>query len=365
MIQISDFKGVAVLYNDSGRMIKGEEKDLIAEQGVVRCAEAIFQALLSQSIRAELAPIDEEAESVLARYDPGDWLIFNLAEGWGGKLFEEARIAWLLESGGFTFTGSSGRAIALTTNKALTKSFLSRAGFRTPSWCLFHSPDQVSQDKELPYPLFVKPIAEDASVGIGDGSVVFDRRALRDRISYVIDHYHQSALVEEFIDGREVNAAAWGDPLSSLPLAEIDFHDFAPSQTRIVNYAAKWEEESYEFHHTPAICPADLPQNLSKKISRSALFALQCTGASNYARVDMRVTMDGTPFILEINCNPDLSPGAGFSHTVEKTGRTYQEMVIYILTHARRQSDEYHSARGFHRWPRHRKNYRKYSLIHS
>ena len=347
MIELSQFEGVVVLYNDTSHLIKGEAKDLISEQSVVKCANTISDALRSQSIKTELAPITEEVEHVLAQYDPRNWLVFNLAEGRGGRLYEESRIAWLLESRGFYFTGSSGRAIALTTNKALTKSFLSRAGLHTPAWWLLHSPDQISKKRDLPYPLFVKPVAEDASLGIGNDSVVFDYDSLRERVSYVIDHYHQSALVEEFIDGREISAAAWDDPFDLLSLSEIDFREFSSPKSRIVNYEAKWQEDSFEYQHTPTICPADLSPKAEKVISRSALHALQCTGASNYARVDMRLTEDGTPFILEINCNPDLSPEAGFFKAVEQNGLTYQEMVIKILTQSRRHSDAYSFARRF------------------
>jgi D-alanine-D-alanine ligase len=347
MVKITDFKGVVVLYNESFRLIKGEEKDLISDQDVVKCAEAITAALRSSSIETELAPITEEAEHTLAGYDPQKWLIFNLAEGWGGKLYEEARIAWLLESRGYYFTGSCGRAIALTTNKALVKSFLSRAGLHTPDWWLLHSPDQISNKRDLPFPLFVKPVAEDASLGIGKESVVYDHKTLRDRVSYVIDHYHQSALVEEFIDGREISAAAWGEPLELLPLSEIDFRKFPSPQSRIVDYEAKWQEDTFEYQNTPTICPADLTPKLRKTISRYALHALQCTGVSNYARVDMRVTEDGVPYILEINCNPDLSPDAGFFHAVEKSGLTYPDMVRNILDQARRHSDGYSFARSF------------------
>lgn len=347
MVNITDFKGVVVLYNESDRLIKGEEKDLISDQDVIKCAEAIAAALRTSAIETELVPITKEAEHTLAAFDPQKWLIFNLAEGWGGRLYEESRIAWLLESRGYHFTGSCGRAIALTTNKALAKSFLSRAGLHTPDWWLLHSPDQISKKRGLPFPLFVKPVAEDASLGIGKESVVHDHKALRDRVSYVIDRYHQSALVEEFIDGREISAAAWGEPLELLPLSEIDFRKFNFPQSRIVDYEAKWQEDSFEYQNTPSICPADLDPKLKKIISRYALLALQCTGASNYARVDMRVTEDGVPYILEINCNPDLSPGAGFFHAVEVTGLTYQDMVMNILNQARRHSDAYSFARSF------------------
>lgn len=345
MINPADFKGVIVLYNDSSHLIKGEKIDLISDQDVIQCATGISKVLESLSIPNQLIPIRGEVESVLTPFHPADWLVFNLAEGWGGRLYEEARAAWILELMGYCFTGSSGRAIALTTNKALTKAFLSRAGLRTPAWWLFHTPDQVLPNMNFPFPLFVKPVAEDASLGIGNDSVITGHNSLRDRVAYIVERYHQSALVEEFITGREINAAAWGDPLQLLPLAEIDFSAFSDPYARIINYAAKWEEGAYEFHHTPAICPANLPRSLENRISRTAIRALHCSGAHNYARVDLRVKADGTPYILEINCNPDISRGAGFFRAVEQTGLTYQDMVLKILTHAKRHSDEYRTSR--------------------
>jgi D-alanine-D-alanine ligase len=191
----------------------------------------------------------------------------------------------------------------------------------------------------------VKPVAEDASLGISNDSMVRDIKSLQERVTYVIERYNQSALVEEFITGREINAAAWGDPLELLPLSEIDFNDFAQPEAGIVNYAAKWQAESFEFHHTPAICPANLKPNLEKKIRRSVITALQCSGVNNYTRVDLRIAENDTPYILEINANPDISPGAGFFRAVEQSGLTYPDLVLKILTNARRHSDDYRSFR--------------------
>ncbi len=342
MFDLKDFKGVAVLYNESSSIIKGEQKDLISEQGVISCAQAVADALNSEGIHARLAPIQGEAESVLSEFSPEDWLVFNLAEGLGGKSFEESRIAWLLEIRGYYFTGSSGRILALTTNKALTKYYLSRIGLATPRWWLFHAADDIPGDMTFPYPLFVKPVAEDASLGIENESVVADITALRERTDYIIKHYQQSALVEEFIFGREFNVSAWGDPPELLPLAEINFQEISgPDELKIVNYDAKWQDDSFEFHHTPAVCPAVVDPAVRRKINRSALSALKCAGVSTYARVDLRLSENDEPFLLEINCNPDISPGAGFANTVQSAGINFNKMVLKILSLARRPSDEY------------------------
>jgi D-alanine-D-alanine ligase len=343
MISVSDFQGAVVLYNDSQQLIKGQAQDLIADQGVIKCARDISRALNDQGLNAILAPISEEAEQALTPYDPTRYLVFNLAEGLGGRLFEEARIAWLLETSGYHFTGSSGQAIALSTNKALTKSILLSNGLSTPAWWLFHTPEDISEEISYPFPLFVKPVAEDASIGIGNDSVVTNHKALRERVAFVLENYRQSALAEEFIDGREFNVATWGDPMEVLPLAEIDFRKISQPEEKIVNYAAKWLDDTYEFHHTPAICPADVSPDLARRLSNSALKALNLIGAGGYARVDFRVDQAGTPYILEINCNPDISLGAGFCNTVEKSGLNFEAMALKILSLARRPADVYYS----------------------
>lgn len=345
MIQLSDFIGVAVLYNYSLQLIKGEAQDILAENGVVQCAHAISNALKSEGINVELAPITEEAEQTLSCYQPDKWVIYNLAEGFSGRLFEEARIAWLLETSGYHFTGNGGAAIAHSTNKALTKSLLVNSGLDTPAWWLFNSADSVSKFENYPFPLFVKPVAEDASQGIGYESVVSNYSTLRDRVAYLAEHYCQSVLVEEFIPGREINAAVWGDPLELLPLAEIDFREFDRPEQKIVNFSAKWQEDSFEYHHTPSICPADLSPSLKRRVSQAALRAVEIIGAQGYARVDIRLSDQGVPYILEVNCNPDISPEAGFFHAVEQTGLQYQDMARKILSLARRLSDVYNPAR--------------------
>lgn len=345
MVEIGNFKGVLVLYNHSSSLIKGAQIDLLSDQDVVNCAGNVADALRSLSVPVKLAPIQEEVELLLADHSPEDWLIFNLAEGFRGRIYEEARIAWLLELKGYYFTGACGRSLALTTNKALTKFYLSKIGLHTPDWWLFRTAGEIPRAGNFPFPLIVKPVAEDASLGIELNSIVTNLNSLRERAEYIIRTYQQAALVEEFIDGREFNIAAWGHPPELLPVAEIEFQGITSPQARIVNYAAKWQDSSYEFHHTPAICPADVSPALNRLISRTALGALDCTGVKSYARVDLRLSDREIPYILEINCNPDISPGAGFANSAKAAGLSYQEMIHKILSLARRPSDEYYPIR--------------------
>jgi D-alanine-D-alanine ligase len=331
-------QNVLVLFNASGSLIKGEPEDLLAEQGVIACAEAIAQALKGLGLRVDLAPIRDDVESALAPFPPHQWTVFNLGEGLAGRLFEEARIAWALEAMGYCFTGSGGEAIARSVDKARGKEALLAHGVATPAWRLFRHPDEVETlGSPSPFPVIVKPVAEDASVGVGPEAVVRSRHALRERVDYIVTCYRQSALAEEFIPGREFNISVWDDPPRTLPLAEIDFSAISSPHARIVSFAAKWQPDSFEYNHTPVICPAQVESGLGADIQGSALRAWRAIGCRGYARIDMRVRDDYVPYVVEVNCNPDLSPDAGFYRAAHANGFSYSQMALRILEIAWRQ----------------------------
>jgi len=343
---LQDPLGIAVLYNDSESLAKGEPRDMLAERGVVACARAIAESLRETGRRVTLVPFRGDVEVALEPYPPTQWAIFNLGEGLEGRLFEEARIAWALEARGYCFTGASGNAIARSTHKAQTKRLLAEAGVATPHWWLFRHPDEVSAlASELSFPVIVKPVAEDASIGVGPKAVVHTVPALCERVAYVAEQYRQAVLAEAFVVGREFNVALWGEPPQVLPLAEIDFSAFSDPYARIVSFAAKWEEESFEYHHTPALCPAAVDGRLGRRIVGAAQRAWTAIGCRGYARVDMRLSADGVPYVVEVNCNPDLSPEAGFYNAARTAGYSYAGMAAHILEIARNQSYAYDRVR--------------------
>ncbi|MGC8874465.1 MAG: D-alanine--D-alanine ligase family protein [Chloroflexia bacterium] len=306
---------------------------MLAERGVVGCAQAVAEALELAGYRTELLPLRGDVEEALAPYPPTQWVIFNLAEGLDGRLFEEPRIAWALEAMGYRFTGSTGEALALSTHKARAKARLQEAGVPTPPARLWREVPWMLDGVSLP--AIVKPVAEDASQGIGPEAVVQDLRTLQERVRYVLQRYRQAALVEQFVAGREFNLSLWGDPPELLPLAEVDFGAFEDPFRRLVSFAAKWEVESFEYRHTPVQCPAAVEEPLATRIAQVACAAWKAIGCRGYARVDIRVDAEGTPYVLEVNCNPDISPDAGFFRAARAAGYSYQEMVLRILSLAR------------------------------
>jgi ribosomal protein S18 acetylase RimI-like enzyme len=149
----------------------------------------------------------------------------------------------------------------------------------------------------------------------------------------VHDTCRQAALVEAFVGRRELNVSVIeldGRP-TVLPLAEIDFAAFGPDRPRIVGYEAKWLAESFEFHHTPRIIPAPLPRAAAEAVRRAARAAWDAMGCRGYARVDFRLDDAGRPVVLEVNANPDISPGAGLAAAVDAAGIGYDRFIAAML----------------------------------
>ncbi len=324
---------VVVLYTHSAYLIKGEPADLVAEQEVIGTARAVADALEEGGYHVALAPVYDDVESALAPYPPSEWVVFNLAEGMRGRLFEEARIAWALEAMGYRFTGSDGEATVLSVHKARGRARLAAAGVPVPPGRLFHHPDEVTDRAaaELSFPVIVKPMAEHGSLGIDPQAVVADRVELRERVRYVAERYRQAALVEAFIPGRELAIALWGDPPQMLPPAEADFSAFPDPHARIVSFAAKWQPETFEYWNMPSLCPAPIDAALALRLEETARRVWQIVGCRGYARLDTRVAADGVIYVIDINTNPDLAPDAGFFRSAQAAGYTYVDMVTRIL----------------------------------
>lgn len=323
--------GIVVLYNESKKVIIGESHDLIAENEVIEVANSVAEAL-SDNYRVAKVPIHTDVELAMSPYPPTEWVVFNLGESVDGRLFEGARIAWALEAMGYCFTGPGGDALAHTTHKAFTKLYLDKAGVPSPPGWMFRDTSEVVG--EFIFPLIVKPVAEDGSAGIEHSSVVQDKKELKERVEFVTRVYHQAALAELFIVGREFNVSMWNNPPETLPLCEIDFSNYTNPLQRIVSFAAKWEEGTFDYDHTPGICPAPVNRDVRKLLYKTALGAWSALNCKDYTRVDIRLDESGIPYVVEINCNPDLAENAGFFRAVKTAGYDYKSMIQKIIEFA-------------------------------
>ena len=261
-------------------------------------------------------------------------VIFNFVEIYKENSRLEMNIVGLYELLGIPYTGAPSMALANCQNKTLAKRLLKSGGIRIPQFFIV-STKSARYSHNLNYPLLVKPAFEDASVGIENESIVYNSKKLRERIEYVLEHFQQPALVEEFIQGRELNLAVMGDKrLRVLPISEIDFTAMPDHLHNIVSYQAKWDPHHESYHKTIPICPAPLPKKIEKKAKEIALKAFKVMGCRDYARVDIRLAKDKKLYVLEVNPNPDITEGAGFMRSAEYSGMTYAQALKRIVKYA-------------------------------
>ncbi|GAB4164622.1 MAG: ATP-grasp domain-containing protein [Geothermobacteraceae bacterium] len=322
---------VAVCHNlTPPELPRGEERDRLADAGVSEAAQAVHAALCALGHEAAIVPLGRNLDRFLEElrtFRPD--VIFNLCEAFWGDSRREMHVAALFDLLGVPYTGSDALCLGLTQDKFRTKALLVQAGLPTPPFFLVQEGEKYPPIEKFRFPMFVKPPYEDGSQGISADSVVRNRKELMARVAYIHATYRQPALVEEFIDGRELNVAILGfRKTSMLPISEIIF---PPGMNhRIVCFESKWQEESDLYHQVRGVCPAELGAREQLVINVAALRAYKLLGCRDYARIDIRLR-NQTPYILEVNANPDLSPGAGLARAAKAEGRSYQKLVARIL----------------------------------
>ncbi|HEX9115339.1 MAG TPA: ATP-grasp domain-containing protein [Anaerolineae bacterium] len=317
---------IGVIYNLTGEVLKGTPQDRLADLEAIEVAAAVAAALAANGHRATTVNICEAGFAELGAFDA----IFNLTETVLGSDLPGAAIADRLEAMGVVYTGADGAALAHCEDKARAKAILSGHGLPTPRYQLIAGGDRV--ETTLNFPLIVKPVHEDGSIGIGDDAVVQDAGALARKVAEVLQVYRQPALIEEYIDGREFSAAVIGngDDLQIFPLGEILFAN-PPGAPRIVSFDAKWVPGSPAWEATQVGCPADLDPEIEAQIRAMAAQVCQVLGCRDYARVDFRLH-DRSLYVLEANPSPSLNPhGAGFISSAAAAGYSYAAVVNTIL----------------------------------
>jgi D-alanine-D-alanine ligase len=326
---------VAILYNVFERLQKGEEKDILAEDGVLEEIGAVEEAVRFLHHQCFVMAIREEIFTVI------HWLkeirpdvVFNLCESVYGNTCWEMNIPALLDLFRISYTGSSSLALGLCQDKGKVKDILTSQGILTPRYKIFDR--GVSHIRGNIFPIIVKPLYEDGSLGISKESVVFDDETLARRIQYVIEKYHQPALVEEFIDGRELNVGLveMNGKTGVLPISEIDYSEFPEGFPKICGYEAKWVTESVEYQKSKPICPAPLEWVMKKRVEHIAIKVFKLFGCRDYARVDIRIDRDGKIYVLEVNPNPDISPQSGMTRAIKVQGMAYTEFIGGLIERA-------------------------------
>ena len=329
---------VLVLTQEVAPDAPASERDVLVQADAVREAlESLGHDLRFASAGLDLAPLVE----LLA--EPVD-VVFNLVESLGGHDELQSLVPNLLELRAIPYTGCPASALAATNDKPRLKAKLVSLGLPTPGWATWTSGSRRTltlrgastfhADRYI-----VKPARCHASYGIDDSAIV-EASSLAELANHVRAREAQinvECFAERFVEGRELNLALLATPTGPrlLAFAEIDFGAFPPDQPRIVGHAAKWDEESFEYHHTPRrFWSPDEEHRLQRLLAPMVLRCWNELWLDGAVRVDLRVDEQGEPWILEVNANPCLSPDAGFMAAAARAGLTPANVYRRLLDNA-------------------------------
>lgn len=324
---------ITLIYNEPEADRYREMGESRAELGVIAEVQSVCQALIEMDHTLTLTglrPPLEDAGKKLSEIKAD--VIFNLFEGFDGRPETEPEVAELLEKLNLPFTGCPAPALALALDKERTKGILTGSGIPTPRYQIL-TPTSLTEF-HLEFPCIVKPSADDASHGISEESVVTDLDALSRQVEKISRLFGGKALVEEYLDGREFNVLVMGNRELLVPGISEIVYSLPPEKPRILSFAAKWDEKSDYYINSRAVCPAGISQEESEQIGTIAQAAYRLCGCRGYARVDFRQDREGNFNVLEVNPNPDITPGAGAALQAAAGGLTYRQFIDKIIRYA-------------------------------
>lgn len=259
-------------------------------------------------------------------------LVFNLLDEFSGiASYDHYVVAWL-ELIRQRYTGCNPRGMMLSRDKVLTKRVLATHRVSTPAFRLFPFGQRFREPHRLEFPLFVKSATEDGSLGIAQSSLVDDMKALRERVAFIHDEVQSDALVEEFIDGREIYVGVLGNTrLTALPPWEMDFGTLTRAETRIATRKVKWDRKYQAKHGIRTGKAQNLGDEQLELLGRLAKRTYRALYMSGFARMDFRLRDDGRVFLIEANANPNLSKGEDLADSASATGMSYTALIKRIV----------------------------------
>ena len=295
--------------------------------------EEVLEALLQNGHDAFFHELtDEKALLELANVEAD--LVFNLTEAYAGDDGKEAHVAAFLDLLELPYTGAGPQALFVAQDKALAKKVFTFHGIRTPNFASSFQ-GRLDHVDDLEFPLIVKPAFEDGSVGIDAGSVVNGVKEMMERIALIQERFDTPALIEEFIEGREIYVGVLGNhKAEALPPIELDLSKLPKGVPRIAGKEVKWEKGTEAYDVTRSAVAQDLPEELLRNIHRTALAAYAALGLRDYGRLDLRVTPKGEIYVIEGNPNPWLAPEAELAIAARASGREYPRLIGEIAERA-------------------------------
>jgi len=332
---MADKLKIAVLYDAWGEE-EAPDSEKAAESGRKRKEkedrEEIFDALTKLGHEPFYHVLDGRTQSLHGLAKCGADLVFNLTESYAGDDTMEMNVAAYLDLIGLPYTGAGPHASFLAQDKATAKKMFAFHGIRTPYFATAYR-GNIDHAHDVKFPLIVKPQLEDGSIGIDAAAVVNGVKELMERVQYVQNEFDSPALIEEYIEGREIYAAILGsyERTEVLPLVELDLSQLQEGVPRIASRDVKFERDSQAYKVTKSAVVENLDEETTQKLSDTAVAAYRAVKLRDYGRIDMRLTADGEVYVIEANPNPWLSSKHEFAMAAKKSGRSYTELIKNIV----------------------------------
>jgi D-alanine-D-alanine ligase len=263
-----------------------------------------------------------------------DWkpdVAFNLLEEFQGIVTYDTYVVAFLELMRLPYTGCNPRGMMISRDKVLSKQILAYHRIPTARYALLPRKRRYAEPRKLKFPLFVKSATEDASLGIAQASIVYDGQKLKERVEFIHEQTSSDALVEEFIEGRELYIGVMGNErLTTFPVWELNFGTL-PEVMAIATRKVKWDRKYQQRHGIDTGPARDLPGNLPQRLAGVARRIYRALSLSGYARIDLRLRPDGSLYVLEANANPNLEQGEDFATSALAAGVGYDTVLQRII----------------------------------
>jgi len=295
------------------------------EYDVVRTLKVLGHEVRVIGVHDDLTPI----RATMDDFKPT--ITFNLMEAFDDVVVFDQNVVSYLELLKVPYTGCNPRGLTLSRDKGLAKKLMAYHRIPVPDFLVVPLGNKVKLPKRLHFPLIVKSLTYESSTGISQASVVENEEQLNKRVQFIHDTIMTPAIVEEFIDGRELYVGVMGnDRLQTFPVWEMSFSKMPDNNWRIATERVKWSVK-YQKKHGIDTAVATLPDDMSAKVQHLAKRVYRALDLSGYARIDLRMKADGQLFVIEANPNPQLAHGEDFAESAQRAGVTYAKLIERII----------------------------------
>jgi D-alanine-D-alanine ligase len=258
-------------------------------------------------------------------------LIFNLADQFRNNRAFDQNFASFLALNGIPFTVCGPTGLMLCKHKAISKKILSYHRIHTPAFVTLPRGRRIVRPKQLRFPILIKPLKEESSIGISQASFVETDDEFRERVAFIHEKYDNDVIAEEYIDGRELYVSILGNrQLQVLPIRELVFREVPPDEPKIATYKAKWDEEYRRRWGLQNQDAVGLEPGVVRQIEAACRRIYHLLTIDGYARLDLRLTPDNTLYFIEANPNPMLAPDEDFAQSALKAGISYPQLIERI-----------------------------------